>query len=75
MKDGYCEWMQNAKFFMDSIRYCGTFPDDGFLLSRRKTKYPYVEMHYFKRLTRESLLTLKRECLYERENRKVVGLH
>lgn len=37
--------------------------------------YPYVEKHYFKRLTRESLLTLKRECLYERENRKVVGLH
>lgn len=67
---GSHEWMQDARFFTDSIRYCGTFREDGFLLSKEKSKYPYLEDHYFTIYTREALRKLKRECPYEKENRK-----
>ncbi len=70
LKQGAHLWMQESKFFQDSVGYQASFSKDGLIIHKGKSKYAYVEDHPFKRITLDALKRKARKCSYEKDNRR-----
>lgn len=64
-------WLQEAKFFQDSVGYQASFSKEGFVIHKHKSKYDYYEDHSFKRISLNALKKRSNKCSYEKENRKL----
>jgi hypothetical protein len=71
LKQGAHLWMQEAKFFQDSVAYQASFSKEGLIIHKHKSKYDYYEDHSFKRISLDALKKKSSECSYEKENRKL----
>lgn len=70
IKQGGHLWMQESKFFHDSISYQTSFSKGGLIIHKHKSKYGYEEDHPFKRITLDALKKKARKCSYEKDNRR-----
>ena len=69
LKQGGHLWMQEAKFFQDSVGYQASFSKKGIIIHKHKSKYDYYEDHPFKRISLNALKKRSSKCSYEKENR------
>lgn len=71
LKHGHHPWIQNDKFFQDSISFCGTFQNDNFILHKEKSKYSHIVDRHFVRISPDSLKNIEYQCSFEEENRAI----
>ncbi len=68
---GYHPWMQNSRFFQDTVRYTCTTHSDNTLILKCKSKY-HTDSNTFKKKTLEEITQTDCTCGYEKENRKII---
>ena len=69
-EEGYHPWMQESRFFQDTVHYTCTLMSKVLILNG-KSKY-YTDSSIFKKMPLKELKEQDRSCDYEEKNRKII---